>query len=71
MALKTNLNYIVVANVKLSTVITQIEAYLNSRPLLLLNVADDDGIQALTPGHFLIAQPLMALPDPSLSYRPV
>ena len=66
----------IVASVKLTyeeftTVLAQIEACLNSRPLVPLNVADDDGIQALTPGHFLIGQPLMALPDPSFSYRSV
>ena len=59
----------IVANVKLTyeeftTVLAQIEACLSSRPLVPLNVADNDGIQALTPGHFLIGQPLMALPDP-------
>ena len=72
---KTHLKRII-ANVKLtyeefSTVLTQIEACLNSRPLIPPNTADDDGIQALTPGHFLIGQPLMALPDPSFSYRSV
>ena len=72
---KTHLKRII-ANIKLtyeefSTVLTQIEACLNSRPLVPLNAADDDGIQALTPGHFLIGQPLMALPDPSFSYRTV
>ena len=36
-----------------STVLTQIEACFNSRPLVLLP-SDEDGIQALTPGHFLI-----------------
>ena len=32
---------------------------------------DEDGIQVLTPGHFLIGRPLCALLDPSFSYRPV
>lgn len=44
-----------------STVLAQIEACLNSRPLAAL--PDDDGIEALTPGHFLIGKPLTALPD--------
>ena len=66
----------IIGNVKLtyeefSTVLIQIEACLNSRPLVPLNSADDDGIQSLTPGHFLIGQPLMALPDPSFSYYSV
>ncbi len=63
----------VTANVKLtfeefSTVITQIEACLNSRPLVALS-CNDDGLEALTPGHFLIGRPLESLPDPSFSYR--
>ena len=53
---------------ELMTVLTQIESCLNSRPLVSLS-CDDDGIEALTPGHFLIGQPLESLPDPSHSYR--
>ncbi len=53
---------------ELSTVLAQIEACLNSRPLVPLNTPDEDGIEVLTPGHFLIGRPLCALPDPSSSY---
>ena len=38
---------------ELSTLLTQIEACLNSRP----------GIEVLMPGHFLVGKPLMALPE--------
>ena len=56
---------------ELSTVLAQIEACLNSRPLVPMNAPDEDGIQVLTPGHFLIGRPLCALPESSLSSRPV
>ena len=63
----------VTANVKLTfeecyTILTQIEACLNSRPLVA-NSCDDDGIEMLTPGHFLIGRSVEALPDSSYSYR--
>ena len=65
----------VVGNVKLNfeemtTVLTQIEACLNSRPLSAVT-QEDDGVEALTPGHFLIGRPLEALPDPSQSFNPL
>ena len=50
---------------------TQVEACLNSKPLVALNSPGDDGIETLTPGHFLIGQPLCALPDHSFSHRTV
>ena len=53
-----------------TTVLTQI-ACLNSRPLTPVNSPDDDGILALTPGHFLIGKALTSLPDSQLSYRSV
>ena len=62
-------------NIKLTfeecaTVISQVEACLNSRPLVAIH-SDDDGLEALTPGHFLIGRPIEALPDPSFSYRAI
>lgn len=65
----------VVANVKLSyeelyTVLAQIEACLNSRPLTPMPESDD-GIEVLTPGHFLVGSPLESIPDPSASFQSI
>ncbi len=54
---------------ELTTILFQVEACLNSRPLVPLP-CDDDGTEALTPGHFLLGRPLESLPDPSF-YRTV
>ena len=56
-SMKTHLRR-VLSNTKLTfeeyaTVLTQIEACLNSRPFAQWP-CDDDGIEALTPGYFLI-----------------
>ena len=49
---------------EMATVLCQIEACLNSRPLYTaLDSNDDDGIAPITPGHFLTGRPLEALPD--------
>ena len=53
-----------------STLLAQIEACLNSRPLVPIS-GKEDGCDALTPGHFLIGRPLEALPDPAFSYRAI
>ena len=51
-----------------TTILTQIESCLNSRPLAPLQY-DEDCIEALTPGHFLIGKPLESIPDPVFSYH--
>ena len=72
-SLKMHLSRIV-GNCKLDfeemyTVLSQIEACLNSRPLGIVPHNDDDGIEMLTPGHFLIGRPLTAIPDHPESYQ--
>ncbi|KXJ70486.1 hypothetical protein RP20_CCG023385 [Aedes albopictus] len=50
---------------QLQTVVAQIESVLNSRPLSPLTDSPDD-CSALTPGHFLVGEPLVAIPEPDL-----
>ncbi|XP_024940200.1 uncharacterized protein LOC112494270 [Cephus cinctus] len=50
---------------EMATLLTQIEAVLNSRPLCPLT-DDPDDLTALTPGHFLIGNALAIIPEPSL-----
>ncbi|XP_062703650.1 uncharacterized protein LOC134286097 [Aedes albopictus] len=52
------------------TLITQIEGIMNSRPLTPLS-SDPADVVALTPGHFLVGEPLHSLPEPDLSDIPV
>lgn len=48
---------------ELCTVSTEAEAVVNSRPLTPMNTFSDDAIAPLTPGHFLVGGPLLALPS--------
>ena len=73
-SMKTHLRR-VISDVKLTfeeftTILAQVEAVLNSRPLVSMP-CDDNGIEPLTPGHFLIDKPLESLPDSPVSYRPI
>nr|XP_029715740.1 uncharacterized protein LOC115259347 [Aedes albopictus] len=51
------------------TILTQIEAVMNSRPLLPMT-EDPNDLAALTPAHFLIGSSLQALPGPELHNVP-
>ncbi|XP_076686025.1 uncharacterized protein LOC143378067 [Andrena cerasifolii] len=54
---------------EVTTLLAQIEACLNSRPLQPMS--DDPGdVTALTPGHFLIGDALLAVPDPPVEDVP-
>ncbi len=55
---------------ELSTLLAELEACMNSRPLTPL-LSSEDAIEVLTPGYFLIGRPLEAIPDPSISHKPV
>ncbi|KAL6418078.1 hypothetical protein ACFW04_012359 [Cataglyphis niger] len=55
---------------EMSTLLTQIEACMNSRPLQALS-DDPDDLTALTPGHFLVGTALNALPEPCLVDAPI
>ncbi|XP_055844795.1 uncharacterized protein LOC129911111 [Episyrphus balteatus] len=51
---------------ELTTLLTQIEACLNSRPLCPLTENPDD-FHALTPAHFLIGAEMYSVPEPDLT----
>lgn len=52
---------------EMTTVLAQIEAVLNSRPLCALS-DDPEDLAALTPGHFLIGEPMNSFPEPDVTH---
>ncbi|XP_011858887.1 PREDICTED: uncharacterized protein LOC105556404 [Vollenhovia emeryi] len=54
-----------VKSAKQATVLCEIEATLNSRPLTQLS-NDPNDLTPLTPGHFLVGAPLNSIPSPDL-----
>lgn len=54
---------------EVSTVLTQIEAVLNSRPLCPLTT-DPTDLTPLTPAHFLVGRTLTSAPDPNVLHIP-
>lgn len=52
-----------------ATLLRQTEAYVNSRPLTPLN-DDPTSLNALMPGHFLIGEPLVKLPEKNMREIP-
>lgn len=53
------------SQLELSTLLCEIEACLNSRPIAPLR-DDPNNYDTLIPGHYLIGRPLLSVPEPSL-----
>ena len=48
---------------ELLIVLTSVEAVMNSRPIAIIDTPPMDGVNPLTPAHFLIGTPLCAIPS--------
>jgi hypothetical protein len=53
-----------------NTITIEIEGILNSRPLMQLTTQDSSDFSCLTPGHYLIGSPIMAIPQNDLTEIP-
>ncbi|CAG7828452.1 unnamed protein product, partial [Allacma fusca] len=51
------------------TILTQVEACMNSRPLTQLS-SDPNDLSALTPGHFLVGDALNSIPEENAKWEP-
>ncbi|XP_060872759.1 uncharacterized protein LOC132946718 [Metopolophium dirhodum] len=73
-SVKTHLNKLmgnaILTYEELNTVLAQIEACLNSRPLTPLS-SDPSDLSVLTPGHFLVGSSLVSLPEPDFTTTPL
>lgn len=71
---KTDMRKIIGTNIlsfeELYTILVQIEACLNSRPITPLS-NDTGDLQALTRGHFIIGEPINAIPDTDVTNVPI
>lgn len=68
-SIKYHLKRIITTNFtfeELTTILCQIEACLNSRPLCPIDDTDSENVNPLTPGHFLIGEPPIVVPSPDL-----
>ncbi|XP_055645494.1 uncharacterized protein LOC129782105 [Toxorhynchites rutilus septentrionalis] len=55
---------------ELTTAVAQIESVLNSRPLSPMSSHPKD-LSSLTPGHFLVGEPLYSIPEPDYTEQPI
>lgn len=58
-----NMKFVVLNYEQFLTLLNQVEAFMNSRPLTALT-SNLESLEVLTPGHFLIGRPLLSLPEP-------
>ena len=63
--LKRTLGNALLTYEEMNTLLVQIEAILNSRPLC---ATSDNDLEPLTPNHFLIGHPYNIIPEPSLEH---